>query len=161
MHGARFSRGRFHNPGDLPPYRGGYNPTYGNFMFQDRSGMRYGMPHASPPPFKTRASPVVMNKKMGVSGLPPFGRIQRGAVQVFGNEQVNPTGKQLPVGTCTEMKPEQGFHECYEVAHRLGLIQNKNLSNDLNRLRPKGEVHCVSQLPGNVVVMDVFPPGLR
>jgi hypothetical protein len=124
--------------------------------------MMYGMPHASPPlPFKTCASPVVVNTKMGVSGLPPFGGTQRSTVPAFGNEQVNPTGKQLPVGAYTNMKPEQCLQECYEVAHRLGLIRNKNLGNDLNHLRPKGEVHCVSQLPSNAVVMDVFPSGLR
>lgn len=160
MHGAQFGRGRFCNPGGLPPYRGSHSPAYGNFKFQDKSGMRYGMPHASPPPFKTCASPVDMNRKMGASRLPPFGSIQGSVVPVFGNEQVNLTGKQHPVGTYTEMRPEQRLQECYEVAHRLGLIRNKNLSNDLNNLRPKREVHRVSKVPSNVVVMDVFP-GLR
>jgi hypothetical protein len=123
--------------------------------------MRYGMPHASPPPFKNCTLPVVMNRKMGASGLPPFGRIQRSAVPVFGNEHVNPMSKQLPVGAYTEVKQEQSLQECYEVAQHLGLIRNRNFSNDLNHLRPKGEVQCVSQVPSNVVVMDVFPPGLR
>lgn len=161
MHGAQFSRGRFRNPGGLPPYKGGYNPACVNFKFQDRSGMRYGMPHASPPPFKTCASPMGMNRKVNASSLPPFGSIQGSMVPVFGNEQVNVTGKQLPVGTYTAMRPEQRVQECYDFAHRLGLIRNKNLSNDLNHLRPKGEVHCVSKVPGNVVVRDVLPPGLR
>jgi hypothetical protein len=102
-----------------------------------------------------------MNRKVGASGLPPFGRTQGGMVPVYGSEQVNLTSKQLPVGTYTGMRPEQRVQECYELAHHLGLIRNKNLSNDLNHLRPKGEVHCVSKVPSNVVVMDVFPPGLR
>lgn len=161
IHGVQFGRGRFCNPGGLPPYRGGYSPAYGNFKFQDRFGMRYGMPHASPPPFKTCASPMDTNRKRGASGLPPFGNIQGSTVPVFGSEQVNMTGKQHPIGTYTEMRPEQRLQECYKVAHRLGLIQNKNLNNNLNHLRPKGEVRCVSKVPSNVVVMDVFPPGLR
>jgi hypothetical protein len=102
-----------------------------------------------------------MNRKVGASGLPPFGSTQGSMVPVFGSEQVNLTGKQHPVGTYTEMRPEQRLQECYEVAQRLGLIRNKTSSNDLNHLRPKGEVHCVSKVPSNVVVMDVFPPGLR
>jgi len=121
--------------------------------------MRYGMPQAGLPPFKTQVPLVDMNRKIGVPGLPPFGRIQGNMRPAIGHEQVNMTGMQLRVDTYAEMRHEQRLQECYEMVHRYGLIQNRNSTKGLNHLKPKGEIHCVPKVPSDVVVVDVFPPG--
>jgi len=131
MHGAQFGQGRFRNPGELPPYRGGYNPVLGNSRSQDKFGMRYGVPHASPP-FRTCASPMDWSRKIGASGSPSF----------------------------VELRSGQPLQERYEVAC-LGFIQDKHFSKDLKHLKPQGEIHHVPKVPSDVVVMNVFPPGRR
>lgn len=160
MHGAHYGRGMFHSTRELPPYRGGYNPVRGNFRAQDPSGMRYGMPHASPP-FKPHTSSLDMSRKIGASGLPPFGRVRGSVGPVFGNEQISLIDRKLPVGSHVELRTDQGLQECYKVAHRLGLIKNKNLSRDLNHLKPKGEIRHVPNLANDIVVMDFFPHSQR
>jgi hypothetical protein len=80
---------------------------------------------------------------------------------IFGNEQVNLIGRHLPLGTRAELRPGQRVQECYEMAHCLGLIQNRNRSKDLNHLKPKGEIHHVPKVPSDIVVMDVFPRSQR
>jgi hypothetical protein len=119
------------------------------------------MPQAVPPPFKTQVPLVDMDRKVGVSHLPPFGRTQVTMRPVYGHEQVNVTGMQLHVNTHAESRPQQRLQDYYEMVHRLGLIQNGNLNGGLNHLKPKGEIHCVPEVPSNVVVVDVFPPGRR
>lgn len=161
MYGSQANQGRFRNPGEFPPHRWRSNYMPGNLKSQDNSNMRYGMPQVVPPPFKSQAPVVDMNRKIGVPGLPPFGRIQGNMRPVSRHEQVNLTGLQLPVDTYAETRPERHFQECYEMAHRLGLIQNRNLNRGLNHLKPKGEIHCVPKVPSDVVVVDVFPPGRR
>ena len=161
IYGVQTNQGRFRNPGEFASYRWASNFVPGNFKSQDNSSMRYGMPQAVPPPFKTQVPLVDMNRKIGVPHLPPFGRIQGNMRPAIGHEQVNMTGMQLRVDTYTEMRPEQRIQECYEMAHRLGLIQNRNLSRGLNHLKPKGEIHCVQKVPSDVVVVDVFSQGRR
>jgi hypothetical protein len=102
-----------------------------------------------------------MSRRIGASGLPPFGRVQGSVGPILGNEQMHLIGRQLPVPTHAEMRPGQRLQECYEVAHRLGLIQNKNLSKDLNHLKPRGEIHHVPKVRSDIVVMNVFPHSQR
>jgi hypothetical protein len=78
-----------------------------------------------------------------------------------GNYHMNQIGKQHPVDTHADLRPGQRLQVCYEMAHRLGLIHNRNQSKDLNQLMPKGEIHRMPQAPGNIVVMDVFPHSQR
>jgi hypothetical protein len=160
-YGIQINQGRSRNPVEFPPYRWGSNATFGSFKSQDNSSMRYGMPQAVPPPFKSQAPVVDMNRKIGVSGLPPFGRIQGSTRPVSHHEQVNLTGVPLPVDTYAEPRPERRFEKCYNMAQQLGLIQNRNLNRGLNHLKPKGDIHCVPKVPSGVVVVDVFPPGRR
>jgi hypothetical protein len=156
IYGAQTNQGRFQNPGEFSPHRWGPNPIPGNFKLQNNSSMRYGMPQAGPPPFKPQVPLMDMNKRIGVPGHPPFARIQGNMRPAIGHEQMNVTGMQLRGETYAEMR-----QECYEMVHRLGLIQNRNMSTGLNHLKPKGEIHCVPKVPSDVVVVDVFPPGRR
>ena len=120
------------------------------------------MPQAGLPPFKTQVPLVDMNRKIGVPGLPPFGgRIQGNMRPAIGHEQVNMTGMQLRVDTYPEMRHEQRLQECFNMVHHFGLIHNRNLSRGLDHLKPKGEIPCVPEVPSDVVVVDVFPPGRR
>lgn len=160
-YGAQTNQGRFRNPGELPAYRWPSNSIPGNFKSQNSSSMRYSRPQAGLPPFKTQVPLVDMNRKIGVPGLPPFGRIQGNMRPAIGREQVNMTGMQLHVDTYAGMRPGQHLQECFEMVHHFGLIQNRNLSRGLNHLKPKGEIHCVPKVPSDVVVVDVFPPGRR
>jgi len=160
IYGAQTNQGRFCNPGELP-YRWAANSIPGNFKSQHNSSMRYGMPQAGLPPFKTQVPLVDMNRKIGVPGLPPFGRIQGNMRPATGHEQVNMTGMQLRVDTYAEMRHDQRLQECFDMVHHFGLIQNRNMSKGLNHLKPKGEIHCVPKVPSDVVVVDVFPPGWR
>lgn len=160
-HGAQTNQGRFHNPSpglQNLPYA---NSIPGNFKSQNNSSMRYGMPQAGIPPFKTQVPLVDMNRKIGVPGLPPFGRIQGNMRPAIGHEQVNMTGMQLHVDAYAEMRHEQRLQECFKMVQHFGLIQNRNSSRGLNHLKPKGEIPCVPKVPSDVVVVDVFPPGRR
>jgi len=161
IYGAQTNYGRFRNPGEFPSYRWASNSIPGNFKSQNNYSVRYGMPQAGLPPFKTQAPLVDMNRKIGVPGLPPFGRIQGNVRPAIGHEQVNMTGMQLGVDPYAEMRHAQPLQECLKMVHHFGLIQNRNLSRGLNHLKPKGEIHCVPKVPSDVVVVDVLPPGRR
>jgi len=161
MYGAQTNYGRFRNPGEFPSYRWASNSVPGNFKSQNNYSVRYGMPQAGLPPFKTQAPLVDMNRRIGVPGLPPFGRIQGNVRPAIGHEQVNMTGMQLGVDPYAEMRHAQPLQECLKMVHHFGLIQNRNLSRGLNHLKPKGEIHCVPKVPSDVVVVDVLPPGRR
>lgn len=157
-YGAQTNQGRFRNPGEGMQNLPYANSIPGNFKSQNNSGMRYGMPQAGIPPFKTQVPLVDMSRKIGVPGLPPFARTQGNMRPAAGHEQVNMTGMQLRVNTYGH---EQRLQECFQMVHHFGLIQNRNMSRGLNHLKPKGEIPCVPKVPSDVVVVDVFPPGRR
>ncbi|XP_069694384.1 terminal uridylyltransferase 4-like isoform X2 [Periplaneta americana] len=154
LRGVQASRGKFRNPGESLPFRGNFTPVHGNFRSQEKAGMRYGMPRASPP-FKTCASHMDTSRKNGAMCVPPFGNV----TGVSRRELLN-----LPVdaGPRLETTPVDKDHQYvkgyYEMTRQLGLLRERNNSGrQFNHLKPKGETnfHVPQVKNDGVMVMDV------